>query len=79
MSETVEREYRDTLLLGNTAFPMRAELPKREPARIELLDRGPQCMAIHLAPLRDGTLPGGTFFSHSSTAFSRCFSGAEGS
>ncbi len=35
MSETVERDYRDTLLLGNTAFPMRAELPKREPGRIE--------------------------------------------
>ncbi len=35
MSETVERDYRETLLLGNTAFPMRAELPKREPARVE--------------------------------------------
>ncbi len=35
MSDTDVRDYRDTLLLGNTAFPMRAELPKREPARID--------------------------------------------
>jgi isoleucyl-tRNA synthetase len=34
MSETVERDYRDTLLLPKTAFPMKAELPKREPDRI---------------------------------------------
>jgi isoleucyl-tRNA synthetase len=34
MSETVERDYRDTLLLPQTAFPMKAELPKREPDRI---------------------------------------------
>ena len=34
MSETVERDYRDTLRLPETAFPMRAELPKREPARL---------------------------------------------
>ncbi len=34
MSDTVERDYRDTLLLPKTAFPMKAELPKREPARV---------------------------------------------
>jgi isoleucyl-tRNA synthetase len=34
MSETVERDYRDTLRLPKTAFPMKAELPKREPDRI---------------------------------------------
>ena len=34
MSETVERDYRDTLRLPKTAFPMKAELPKREPARV---------------------------------------------
>ena len=34
MSETVERDYRDTLLLPKTAFPMKAELPKREPDRV---------------------------------------------
>jgi isoleucyl-tRNA synthetase len=34
MSETTERDYRDTLLLPKTAFPMKAELPKREPDRI---------------------------------------------
>ena len=34
MSETVERDYRDTLLLPKTAFPMKAELPKREPTRV---------------------------------------------
>ena len=31
MSETVERDYRDTLNIPKTAFPMKAELPKREP------------------------------------------------
>jgi isoleucyl-tRNA synthetase len=35
MSETVERDYRDTLRLPKTAFPMKAELPKREPSRVE--------------------------------------------
>jgi isoleucyl-tRNA synthetase len=34
MSETVERDYRDTLRLPETAFAMKAELPKREPDRI---------------------------------------------
>jgi isoleucyl-tRNA synthetase len=34
MSETVERDYRDTLRLPKTAFPMKAELPKREPDRV---------------------------------------------
>ena len=34
MSETVERNYRDTLRLPKTAFPMKAELPKREPDRV---------------------------------------------
>jgi len=29
-----ERDYRDSLLLPKTAFPMKAELPKREPARV---------------------------------------------
>jgi isoleucyl-tRNA synthetase len=33
MSETV-RDYRSTLNLPKTDFPMRAELPKREPARV---------------------------------------------
>lgn len=35
MSETVERDYRDTLRLPKTAFPMKADLPKREPGRID--------------------------------------------
>jgi isoleucyl-tRNA synthetase len=34
MSETVERDYRDTLRLPETGFAMKAELPKREPDRI---------------------------------------------
>ncbi|HTU69792.1 MAG TPA: isoleucine--tRNA ligase [Candidatus Baltobacteraceae bacterium] len=34
MSETVERDYRDTLRLPKTAFPMKADLPKREPDRL---------------------------------------------
>ncbi len=34
MSETVERDYRDTLCLPKTAFPMKADLPAREPARV---------------------------------------------
>ena len=34
MSETVERDYRSTLNLPKTDFPMRAELPKREPDRV---------------------------------------------
>ncbi len=34
MSKTVERDYRDTLRLPKTAFPMKAELPKREPDRV---------------------------------------------
>jgi isoleucyl-tRNA synthetase len=36
MSDTVssERDYRDTLLLPTTAFPMKADLPKREPDRV---------------------------------------------
>ena len=31
---TVERDYRDTLNLPKTAFPMKADLPKREPDRV---------------------------------------------
>ena len=34
MSETAARDYRSTLNLPKTDFPMRAELPKREPARV---------------------------------------------
>ena len=35
MSKTVsQRDYRDTLLLPKTDFPMKAELPKREPDRV---------------------------------------------
>jgi isoleucyl-tRNA synthetase len=34
MSETVKRDYRETLNLPKTVFPMKAELPKREPARV---------------------------------------------
>jgi isoleucyl-tRNA synthetase len=35
MSDTAERNYRDTLRLPKTAFPMKADLPAREPARVE--------------------------------------------
>ena len=31
---TVERDYRDTLNLPKTSFPMKADLPKREPDRV---------------------------------------------
>ena len=31
MSETTARDYRDTVFLPTTAFPMRGDLPKREP------------------------------------------------
>lgn len=34
MSETVERDYRDTLRLPQTGFAMKADLPKREPDRV---------------------------------------------
>ncbi len=34
MSETIKRDYRDTLNLPKTVFPMKAELPKREPDRV---------------------------------------------
>jgi isoleucyl-tRNA synthetase len=34
MSEIVKRDYRDTLNLPKTVFPMKAELPKREPDRV---------------------------------------------
>jgi isoleucyl-tRNA synthetase len=34
MPETVARDYRSTLNLPQTDFPMRAELPKREPDRV---------------------------------------------
>ena len=34
MSETQQRDYRETLNLPSTAFPMKADLPKREPARV---------------------------------------------
>jgi isoleucyl-tRNA synthetase len=34
MSETDERDYRATLNLPQTEFPMRADLPKREPDRV---------------------------------------------
>ena len=35
MSEIQERDYRDTLRLPQTAFAMKAELPKREPLRVD--------------------------------------------
>ncbi len=35
MSETAARDYRETLNLPKTAFPMKADLPKREPARVQ--------------------------------------------
>ena len=35
MSDGSERDYRDTLRLPKTAFPMKAELPKREPLRVD--------------------------------------------
>ncbi len=35
MSHSVERDYRDTLHLPKTSFPMKAELPKREPERVQ--------------------------------------------
>jgi isoleucyl-tRNA synthetase len=35
MSETTARDYRSTLNLPKTDFPMRAELPKREPAFVQ--------------------------------------------
>ena len=38
MSETAERNYRDTLNLPKTGFPMKAELPKREPERVRWWD-----------------------------------------
>jgi isoleucyl-tRNA synthetase len=34
MSQAARRDYRDTLNLPTTAFPMKAELPKREPDRV---------------------------------------------
>src|ERR1700728_2688655 len=34
MSETTAPDYRSTLNLPKTDFPMRADLPKREPARV---------------------------------------------
>ncbi len=34
MSDVVERDYRDTLNLPKTSFPMKADLPKREPDRV---------------------------------------------
>jgi isoleucyl-tRNA synthetase len=34
MSETVKRDYRETLNLPKTVFPMKGELPKREPERV---------------------------------------------
>ena len=34
MSETTARDYRATLNLPKTGFPMRGELPKREPERV---------------------------------------------
>jgi isoleucyl-tRNA synthetase len=35
MSQTVARDFRSTLNLPSTEFPMRAELPKREPDRVD--------------------------------------------
>ena len=32
--ETVARDYRETLNLPKTEFPMKADLPKREPDRV---------------------------------------------
>jgi isoleucyl-tRNA synthetase len=34
MSDSDERDYRDSLNLPKTAFPMKADLPKREPGRV---------------------------------------------
>jgi len=34
VSDTAERDYRDTLNLPQTSFPMKADLPKREPDRV---------------------------------------------
>ncbi|HLI95785.1 MAG TPA: isoleucine--tRNA ligase [Candidatus Baltobacteraceae bacterium] len=34
MSKTVQRDYRDTLNLPKTTFPMKADLPTREPDRV---------------------------------------------
>ncbi len=34
MSDVAERDYRDTLNLPKTSFPMKADLPKREPDRV---------------------------------------------
>ena len=33
------RDYRETLFLPETPFPMRAGLPKKEPERVEALGR----------------------------------------
>ena len=35
MSDTMRRDYRSTLNLPKTAFPMKANLPKLEPAMLE--------------------------------------------
>ncbi|MDX6751576.1 isoleucine--tRNA ligase [Geminicoccaceae bacterium 1502E] len=35
----MSKDYRDTVFLPKTTFPMRAELPKREPAQIERWER----------------------------------------
>ena len=34
MSESIATDYRSTLNLPKTNFPMKAELPKREPERV---------------------------------------------
>ena len=39
MSETITRDYRSTLNLPKTGFPMRADLPKREPERVDVVAR----------------------------------------
>ena len=43
MSEPVNVDYKSTLNLPNTDFPMRGNLPKREP---EYLDKWTNCILI---------------------------------
>ncbi len=37
--ETGERDYRDTVFLPTTSFPMRGDLPKKEPAILARWER----------------------------------------
>lgn len=40
MSETEGHRYKNTILLPATDFPMRGDLPKREPATLEAWQSG---------------------------------------